>query len=576
MASFLSKIKLPTAIDSRSTFDLSCDHVTTMDFFNQKVTYTKEIMPNETTEINLESFVRLDPLVVPTFGRMQVVHRAFFVPYRTVWKDWNAFITGSMDDTMTKKPMHVPVISDAALSKAICFFATGVDVGDQDVILDNGDIQYYYQLPSINRTMYDLVNNLGYKPSFISTSDQEFSALPLLCYAKAMCDWMVNNNWNTDYLMYIKQYCNEIVTDSYSTSEEGALYYLLLNLANTATAYEQDYFTSACKNPNGPDMYSTSSITILNNSAGSNGYVVGNSDASVVTSVSQGSTRFNQFALDALKHVSDYLKRHQLVGSQIIDRYLAHYGVKLNPATLNRSTYLGKAVVPIQIGDVISTSDTDGAVLGDYAGKGVAYGNDGHFKISSEEFGQLIIISTIVPKIGYVQGMDRQLLHKTREDFFQPEFDGLGYQAIGFSELYRPMDGTVNSHYDADGDGVFGFTPRYAEYKIAKDRLSGDYIFNSRNAGEDSWYLFRDATKVLDLSESTTISASWINAISDKDQYKRIFNASTDADPFRCIYHFNVKASLPTTPLFDNYEWHEEGKEVVETINGSGNLAGND
>ena len=83
MANFFSKIKLPTAVDKRTHFDLSCDHVTTMDWFSPKISYIKEMVPNESIEIKQETFTRLAPMTVPTFGRINMIHRAFFVPMRT-------------------------------------------------------------------------------------------------------------------------------------------------------------------------------------------------------------------------------------------------------------------------------------------------------------------------------------------------------------------------------------------------------------------------------------------------------------------------------------------------------------
>lgn len=98
MANFFSKIKLPTAVDKRTHFDLSCDHVTTMDWFSPKISYIKEMVPNESIEVKQETFTRLAPMTVPTFGRINMVHRAFFVPMRTIWRGWNSFITNTVND----------------------------------------------------------------------------------------------------------------------------------------------------------------------------------------------------------------------------------------------------------------------------------------------------------------------------------------------------------------------------------------------------------------------------------------------------------------------------------------------
>lgn len=584
MSKFNPRIQIPTAIDSRNTFDLSCDHVTTMSFLESKITYCKEVMPGESTEINVESFSRLSALAVPTFGRMNIVHRAFFVPFRTVFKNWNAFITNSF--VQGQVVSNVPTITNRQLSNLLKEnYSISAGEGEQpDYYYYTGTTNQAMRFTDSGRSAYDILVSLGYKLTFNNLDSTHVSFLPLLCYAKAMRDWIINENFNQFIVNRIDYYIDNI-NELVNGGKEQNLNQFFDILITNVVSYEQDYFTSACVYPNGPNgSINVDSLYIQNNNPNfsENDYanisVDYNNDAFVSSETDISiPTTFNQFALDALKHVSDYLKRHQLVGSKIIDRYLAHYGKKLNPAVLNRSIYLGKSIVPIQVGDVMSTADTDGAVLGDYAGRGLGYGSNSSFSIKdSDEFGYIIVISQVVPKIGYVEGVDRSVLHISPQDFFTPEFDSLGYQAIARKELYVSNNGQTNGVYDTEFDSIFGYSPRYGEYKVGRDKLSGNYLFPSSSAGEDSWYLFRKMYAD-DMQDYQEINEHFVNAFYDREQYGRIFNGwSSIAQPFRCIFHFDVKASLPATKLFDNYEWHEHGKVIDSTINGSANLAGTD
>ena len=97
MASFLDKFQIKTAAPAKQKFDLSCQHITTADFMQLSPVYIKEMVPNEKISINQQSFSRTARLSVPTFGRCNMHNKAFFVPFRTILRGWNDFIT----DTVT-------------------------------------------------------------------------------------------------------------------------------------------------------------------------------------------------------------------------------------------------------------------------------------------------------------------------------------------------------------------------------------------------------------------------------------------------------------------------------------------
>ena len=106
----------------------------------------------------------------------------------------------------------------------------------------------------------------------------------------------------------------------------------------------------------------------------------------------------------------------------------------------------------------MSTSDTvngnAGEQLGAYAGKGISYGN-GHFDYQTNEFGMFITVCSIVPKVGYFQGIDRTVKHLSKLDFYCPEFDNLGVTATAADELYLPQQ--WSSDYNQVNNTIFGY-----------------------------------------------------------------------------------------------------------------------
>ena len=593
MANFFSKIKLPTAVDKRTHFDLSCDHVTTMDWFSPKISYIKEMVPNESIEIKQETFTRLAPMTVPTFGRINMIHRAFFVPMRTIWRGWNSFITNTVNDINGLVHENVPYTKNQNIitwfisntnnpvNTPLCSIVSDSSAPHDFVYRKTDGTTYAFVLTKKGRRAIDRLQTLGIRINWVQDDDTKVSLLPILCWWKLINDWYYNTQYqyNKKFDKFMEMFNN---SSTASVENYANIPYVRSSDIMDALAfegyYDQDYFTSAWTNPNGPNRVSpiTTGMSVGNVDMSAedinNVVSIDTQNQAVLispTSTVEGGTVLSQTAIDALKHLSDFLKRYQLVGSKSIDRYLARFGVNLTSEKLNRSVYIGKNNTPIQIGDVMSQSDTSGAVLGDYAGKGLGYSNEG-FSYSTDEFGYLVIVTQILPKVGYVEGVNRCNLHIKPQDFYTPEFDSVGTQAIAARELLISTEGDL-SHDWAASDKVFGYTPRYAEYKIGRDNLSGDYVFNSRNQGEDSWYTFRkiDSSVCPSFAGMTFVDSSY-----DGDQYNRIFNATTDdADHFRVIMHFDVKDSAPMSSLYDNYEFCEKGKEVTLDINGT-NLNG--
>ena len=93
MATFNSQVKIPKATEHFSTFNLSCDHVTTQDFFKIKPVYSRVMVPGQSINVQMSHISRLAPLAKPFYGSVYMTNRAFFVPFRTIMEGFNEFIT---------------------------------------------------------------------------------------------------------------------------------------------------------------------------------------------------------------------------------------------------------------------------------------------------------------------------------------------------------------------------------------------------------------------------------------------------------------------------------------------------
>lgn len=639
MASFLDKIKIKTAVGRSNHFDLSCTHVTTQDFFSQRIVYQRELMPHQSINIDMASFTRLAPLDKPFFTGCQMVNRAFFVPFRTVFRHFSDFITDSefVDDTgSTRRINTVPYFSSQQLSR-LFFTSVGQSLGlyesytsdpsnpssspDFEVQESNGSGTTLRQinLTSRGRYIYSVLCALGYslhanlvtlgseQPNF----NMNVSALPLMSFIKVYVDWYSDPQYNST--RYVVEQALKAAASLSGVLDDTALTNLLFALNTVGRSlYDRDYFTSAFDNPLVPNDGTMSSVTIpelkdyskqVFTAVGSSAqrslvgdshvifdssdsqtpppYIEGKSAFGNVTEAqNQGNfsyrgfvTMLNQYLMDSLKALSDYVKRYQLVGSRTLDRYFALFGIKLQAEKLDRCIYVGKNVVDINVADVMSTASTDGALLGDYAAKGVGYNGNQSFSYTADEFGMFFILSTILPKIGYVQGIHRMNLHIDRLDFFNGDFDGLGTQAIARGELWN--DARSGDQYAAFTDqgyssnAPFGYIKRFAEYACPRDFMSGDFRCHHINADLGAWHTFRLFDPVTD-DDVELISHHDENFdIAYDKQYNRIFNYKGDgADHFYVVHQFRIKSRMPMQPLYEQYDF-DDGRTAITNLGGT-------
>lgn len=606
MSKFPNKVSTPTAITHRSSQNLSCQHITTGNFMDFMVAKRIRLVPYQSVEINHNVFSRLDPMEVPTYGDSDIRVRAFFVPYRTVFPAWNDFIEDSVhtfSDGTSSLLSYAPRIKNSqivmmfqqtsALGQFPAFstLASNIDSADIVIIQTNGTPQGYNLTPHGSRCLKILLS-LGYAIDFnLKNVEIYHSAMPLLCLGKIYYDWYYQNQYISDEyaqrLEYFFNYDLQVDFAEFFNKEQLTLLFGLIDKVN----YDSDYFVSAWDNPAGPNSGSISNYVIDDPTVKASGssiktydYGLNNNGTPIIRGASDSAqaTNLSQYSLDALKSLNDYCKRKQIAGARVFDRYLAEFGVTLQSEALKRSVYISDYVQPVNVGDVTSTSDTinteagTGAPLGSYAGKGISSSDDSFsFSFETMEYGEIIIISTIVPRTGYYQGQDKTTMMQTRTDFWLPEFDSLGVQSLDTREVFMPLDareqypvGTTTFSQLNYNNLVFGFVPRYAELKRGVDLFTGDYRLRSREVNGKAWSNFRD---VLPSFASGGIIGTKHDRVfttgADSEQYNRVFYVTNEEyDHFKLQHTFIIKSSFPGHALYDDYEFNDEDKAKKVTI----------
>ena len=167
--------------------------------------------------------------------------------------------------------------------------------------------------------------------------------------------------------------------------------------------------------------------------------------------------------------VQTFLERIARSGRRYIERILGEFGVRSSDARLQRSEYLGGGVTPIIVSEVPQTSATGSGQTpqANLAGKGVSLGNKNNFRYNVKEFGIIMGIFSITPEASYQQGMSQHWFKNDMLDYYHPDFAHLGEQEIKNYQLY------AGTEHDQD---VFGYTPRYAEYKYHSSEVHGEFL----------------------------------------------------------------------------------------------------
>lgn len=598
-----SKTKVAEAAVNHSKLDVSSTHITTGSFMKLQPVYYRHMLPGEHIKGVGNVLSRLAPVAVPTYGRCRINMRAFFVPFRVVMPNWNEFIVDTIASNASSTSLvpTSPVIPNSVIVNLYTtlispslfgLYSRQLDPNDADdaaIIAAGGyDFEYnanYYRFNSYGRWFYKLLLSLGYRPIWNTKDDFNYSALALLSLAKVYLDWYansayLNNTIYTDVAQLLK----------YNDPTSGLVltYTDLMKIANMMRYINydsgNDVFLEAWDNPMSPNNGLSSKFSIDDVSM-SNGVSNAYKPSTITNDLTQNpygtpfmlkptSSSLNigsEFLHSALKSMTDYVKRNQLSGAYSVDRFLARFGINLDSAKVDRSIYVGATSVDVDFGSVMQTANTsaagDPSNLGDYAGQGIGRGSLS-YDFKCDEFGLFLVTYTIIPSAHIYQGFDRNNLHILKEQFYQPEFDNLGCSAINKGEVYVSKNGSYGA--GTDYSGVFGFAPRYYEYKQKSDFVSGDFTLNSIFAGGDSWHLNRIFDDLTFSNVSQQTHSYDFTTGKDAGQFDRIFQyTDSSIDKFYLVFNFAAESLAPCKSLFDTYKFDDLGQQLTLDAGGA-------
>lgn len=544
---------IPAPKLKRNNFSLSHRNYLTMSQHQNVPTLIKEVLPGDIFNIHQETFCRVQPLVAPPLSSISMSHHCFYVPMRTLSKVWEDFITGGREGTNEKV---LPYTTMGVLYAYVYNLWNELYDGDSafEVIrcLEYMGVGFHYpsDFSSINNFVEDwLSKNSNFETG--KASDEIVNLLPFVAVAKIYDEYYRDQNLEESVMDKIREWLPE---DSYGFQEIDFEDINVLSLFKVfSRAWKKDRFTSALPfTQRGPEVYiplagsvpvsvssspATPSSSIYDPSDLEGTVRMGYTAETNTAYVSANDKTFNLSGVADLdnaelmttinnfrqaERLQAFYERDARGGARLPESNLSHWGVPTLDATTNRAEFLGGEHFPIVVSEVEQTSQTtDTSAQGTLAGKASGYSNSRLCKRFFREHGYIICLSSIMSKAIYSQGMDKMYFRKDRIDYAWPEFAHLGEEPIYKKEVLADC---------SDPEGVFGYTPRYSDYKSALSQVHTEFKSNLA-----FWLQQRK------FDDSVALNKSFIMSQPDKS----IFALSGDlpTDQFLVVINFGIRAS---------------------------------
>ena len=488
-------------------FDLSFDRIGTYRMGKLYPIICKEMLPGDRFRVRTDSLVRTMPLSSPAFGRLRMYIHYFFVPNRLVWDHWEDFITGGESGEDTHVP---PYVQWSDLIGGDFQARSKSDAEGNWTYKPEDGLVAAFGLPAQPYAGSNVVE-AGVANGISTTTP--VSALPFRGYRLIWNEYYRDQNVDDELPIATDKDGKCLIDGIGDAAFKESIFGDLLS-----RRWLKDYFTSALPTPQrGPDVQlpivgeggtiqADGPLKLLIQDKGTGSTTTPSSvfapDLNVglgnTTGIGISSSVNDQFPVEkdhtdlmyasglttaggsvVAATINDLRRAIALqrfyeisarAGSRYIETIMGHFHVRSSDARLQRPEYLGGGVTDINIGEVLQTSATDPtSPQGNMAGRGFGVGRSNQCTYRAEEHGYLFGIMSIIPEPYYYQGIDKEWTRQSRVDYYWPSFAHLGEQEIDKSEL---SVGTSDGETDTCGK-LFGYAPRYAEYKFSKNIITG-------------------------------------------------------------------------------------------------------
>lgn len=528
-------------IGGRSRINLSHNVLTTAKIGQILPIFCQECLPSDSFQVNIGAFSRFAPLSVPSYVKLNCRTLSVFVPYHQVADGVESF----MDNQARFKGIvnEIPKVTGANL---ISFL-----VGSRSytkIVTTAEDFRWnaqLYQLTAKGNYAVKVLQLLGYRLPVRTGDDalmeetvsswSALNALPLLSFFHAYNSYLSYSPlYNTSQLSLILETIKRSPNTSLSANQLRQMFDALL------LTYEDSFYSIAWANANSSVSDSTlADYTNYIKQIVSPKQTLDAQGNEYVTAIPQftetaSTTHITAAQVRMLLKFDEMMRRSNYSGSKDIEQLYSKFGIKIDDYKSRYPYFLGETAQQVKIGDVTSTSDTEAAPIGAYAGKAIGDAGAG-FKFESHDYGMLFTFLWYAPVISYFQGLDPENLRIEPLDFYNPELDNGVAAAIDERLICADK---VNTNENE----LFGYSPLYSEYLFKNDKITGDFC---RFTGFNAWHFGRVDVDCDTVAQDNAL----IYMPNDGTQFERIFHVENtelvDADTIYVTANVDEKAVRP-------------------------------
>lgn len=457
------------------------------------------VIPGDTVQMSTSVLTRVSPLKYPVMHplRARVLH--VYCPMRLLWEDWEEFRTGfDKDGAASTKTFPTIALTNPTANTLSDYL--GIPPGTYSVTVN-----------ALPYRMYSLVYNELMR-------DQQLQAaltIDLTDGGDSTTNTALKTiNWERDYFTLAR------------TSEQlGSEVTLPLGTTAPILGDDTQYVHWANADDSDHAMFRAASSTNIESDSTTSGTARSIAfKTGTVAGLTADLTNATAASINDLREafaLQKYAEARNRYGARYVE-FLRYLGIKSSDGRLDRPEVLGSGQATIQFSEAMQTGPTtDGTGktgVGILAGHGIGAMRSNRFRRFFEEDGIVMSFLSYRPRTMYGNGIHKEWLKTTKEEFWNKELQDIGAQAIQNNETY---------YGHSSPTGTFGYVDRYEEMRNIPSGISADF----RNSNANFAHLARI------FAGDTALNSSFITC----DASNRIFQ-STSEHQFQCMVKHSIQA----------------------------------